>query len=331
MIDNLNDRLINLAKKTLEIEGAAIQKLRDNLDVQEHAKTFAQAIEVLLQCQGRIVVSGMGKSGHIAKKIAATFASTGSPAFFMHPAEGSHGDLGMVQHNDVFVAFSNSGETAELLTIVPLIKRTGAKLIALTGQPESTLAKLADVHLNVAVEKEACPLNLAPTASTTAALAMGDALAVGLLDARGFREEDFARSHPGGTLGRKLLTHVRDVMRTGAQVPKTLESATIQEALLEITAKRLGMTVIVNHDNHVLGIFTDGDLRRLLEKTSNLGELHLTEAMTPNPRVISPDVLAVEAVEMMERFRINQLVVADDQKRLLGALNMHDLFAAKII
>jgi len=331
MIDNLNDRLINLAKKTLEIEGAAIQKLRDNLDVQEHAKTFAQAIGVLLQCQGRIVVSGMGKSGHIAKKIAATFASTGSPAFFMHPAEGSHGDLGMVQHNDVFVAFSNSGETAELLTIVPLIKRTGAKLIALTGQPESTLAKLADVHLNVAVEKEACPLNLAPTASTTAALAMGDALAVGLLDARGFREEDFARSHPGGTLGRKLLTHVRDVMRTGAQVPKTLESATIQEALLEITAKRLGMTVIVNHDNHVLGIFTDGDLRRLLEKTSNLSELRLTEAMTPNPRVISPDVLAVEAVEMMERFRINQLVVADDQKRLLGALNMHDLFAAKII
>lgn len=331
MIDKLNDRSIDLAKKTLEIEGEAIQKLRDNLDSPESAGQFAQAIQILLACQGRIVVSGMGKSGHIAKKVAATFASTGSPAFFVHPAEASHGDLGMVQHNDVFVAFSNSGETGELLTIVPLIKRTGAKLIALTGNPESTLAKFADIHLNVAVEREACPLNLAPTASTTASLAMGDALAVALLDARGFREEDFARSHPGGSLGRKLLTHVRDVMRQGDQVPKTLEGSSIKQALLEITAKRLGMTVIVNASNKVLGIFTDGDLRRLLETTSNLDELNLAKVMTANPRVISPDVLAAEAVEMMERYRINQLVVADDKGQLVGALNMHDLFAAKII
>lgn len=331
MIDKLKDRSIDLAKKTLEIEGEAIQKLRDNLDSPESAGQFAQAIQILLACQGRIVVSGMGKSGHIAKKIAATFASTGSPAFFVHPAEASHGDLGMVQHNDVFVAFSNSGETGELLTIVPLIKRTGAKLIALTGNPESTLAKFADIHLNVAVEREACPLNLAPTASTTASLAMGDALAVALLDARGFREEDFARSHPGGSLGRKLLTHVRDVMRQGDQVPKTLEGSSIKQALLEITAKRLGMTVVVNSANKVLGIFTDGDLRRLLETTSNLDELNLAKVMTPNPRVISPDVLAAEAVEMMERYRINQLVVADAKGHLVGALNMHDLFAAKII
>jgi arabinose-5-phosphate isomerase len=331
MIDKLKDRSIDLAKKTLEIEGEAIQKLRDNLDSPESAGQFAQAIQILLACQGRIVVSGMGKSGHIAKKVAATFASTGSPAFFVHPAEASHGDLGMVQHNDVFVAFSNSGETGELLTIVPLIKRTGAKLIALTGNPESTLAKFADIHLNVAVEREACPLNLAPTASTTASLAMGDALAVALLDARGFREEDFARSHPGGSLGRKLLTHVRDVMRQGDQVPKTLEGSSIKQALLEITAKRLGMTVVVNSANKVLGIFTDGDLRRLLETTSNLDELNLAKVMTPSPRVISPDVLAAEAVEMMERYRINQLVVADANGHLVGALNMHDLFAAKII
>ena len=273
----------------------------------------------------------MGKSGHIAKKIAATFASTGSPAFFVHPAEASHGDLGMVQHNDVFVAFSNSGETAELLTIVPQIKRTGAKLIALTGNTDSTLAKFADVHLDVAVEREACPLNLAPTASTTASLAMGDALAVALLDARGFREEDFARSHPGGSLGRRLLTHVRDVMRSGDQVPKTLSNASIKEALLEITAKRLGMTVVIDAQDKVLGIFTDGDLRRLLEKNVDLNGQELSKAMTPNPRTISMDVLAAEAVEMMERFRINQLVVTDNSGKLVGALNMHDLFAAKII
>ena len=331
MIDKLNVRSVELAKNTLEIEGQAIEQLRKNLDQPDLALNFSKAIDILLACKGRIVVSGMGKSGHIAKKIAATFASTGSPAFFVHPAEASHGDLGMVQHDDVFVAFSNSGETAELLTIVPLIKRTGAKLISLTGAPESTLARFSDVHLNVAVQREACPLNLAPTASTTASLAMGDALAVALLDARGFREEDFARSHPGGSLGKKLLTHVSDVMRHGDSVPKTLNNASIKQALLEITAKRLGMTVVVDSSDKVLGIFTDGDLRRLLEKTSNLDEINLEAVMSANPRTISPDMLAAEAVEMMERFRINQLVVVDNSGKLLGALNMHDLFAAKII
>ena len=331
MIDKLNVRSVELAKNTLEIEGLAIEQLRKNLDQPDSALSFSKAIETLLACKGRIVVSGMGKSGHIAKKIAATFASTGSPAFFVHPAEASHGDLGMVQHDDVFVAFSNSGETAELLTITPLIKRTGAKLISLTGAPDSTLARLSDVHLNVAVQKEACPLNLAPTASTTAALAMGDALAVALLDARGFREEDFARSHPGGSLGRKLLTHVSDVMRQGESVPKTLNTSSIKQALLEITAKRLGMTVVVDSNDQVLGIFTDGDLRRLLEKSSNLDSSNLQDVMTVKPRTISPEMLAAEAVEMMERFRINQLVVVDNAGKLLGALNMHDLFAAKII
>lgn len=331
MIDKLNVRSVELAKNTLEIESLAIEQLRKNLDQTDSALSFSKAIHLLLACKGRIVVSGMGKSGHIAKKIAATFASTGSPAFFVHPAEASHGDLGMVQPDDVFVAFSNSGETAELLTIVPLIKRTGAKLISLTGAPESTLARFSDVHLNVSVQREACPLNLAPTASTTASLAMGDALAVALLDARGFREEDFARSHPGGSLGRKLLTHVSDVMRQGESVPKTINSASIKQALLEITAKRLGMTVVVNENDKVLGIFTDGDLRRLLEKTSNLDEVNLEKVMTANPRTISPEMLAAEAVEMMERFRINQLVVVDNAGKLVGALNMHDLFAAKII
>ena len=277
------------------------------------------------------MVSGIGKSGHIGRKIAATFASTGSPAFFVHPAEASHGDLGMVTQHDVFVAFSNSGETSELTAIVPIIKRTGAKLIALTGNPSSSLAVLADSHLNVAVEKEACPLNLAPTASTTAALAMGDALAVALLDARGFKPEDFARSHPGGSLGRKLLTHVRDVMRSGTEAPQININASITDALLEITAKRMGMTVVTDDEDKVLGIFTDGDLRRLIEKNIQFQNISLKDAMTANPRTISPDLLAAEAVEMMERYRINQLVVVDHQSRLLGALNLHDLFAAQVI
>ena len=270
-------------------------------------------------------------AGQTSPEIAATFASTGSPAFFVHPAEASHGDLGMVTQHDVFVAFSNSGETSELTAIVPIIKRTGAKLIALTGNPNSSLAVLADSHLNVAVEKEACPLNLAPTASTTAALAMGDALAVALLDARGFKPEDFARSHPGGSLGRKLLTHVRDVMRSGAEAPKININASITDALLEITAKRMGMTVVTDDEDKVLGIFTDGDLRRLIEKNIQFQNISLKDAMTANPRTISPDLLAAEAVEMMERYRINQLVVVDHQSRLLGALNLHDLFAAQVI
>ena len=325
-----NQRAIDLARETLAIEGEAILTLQKNL-TQKNAEQFALAIELLLGCKGRIVVSGIGKSGHIGRKIAATFASTGSPAFFVHPAEASHGDLGMVTHQDVFVAFSNSGETSELTAIVPIIKRTGAKLIALTGNPESSLASLADSHINVSVEKEACPLNLAPTASTTAALAMGDALAVALLDARGFKPEDFARSHPGGSLGRKLLTHVRDVMRSGKEAPQTNIKASITDALLEITAKRMGMTVITDDANKVVGIFTDGDLRRLIEKNIQFQDTSLEKAMTPKPRTISADLLAAEAVEMMERYRINQLIVVDENECLLGALNLHDLFAAQVI
>jgi arabinose-5-phosphate isomerase len=325
-----SQRAIELARETLTIEGEAVLTLQKNLTA-ANAEIFAHAIEILLACKGRIVVSGIGKSGHIGRKVAATFASTGSPAFFVHPAEASHGDLGMVTQHDVFVAFSNSGETSELTAIVPIIKRTGAKLIALTGNPQSTLAELADAHINVSVEKEACPLNLAPTASTTAALAMGDALAVALLDARGFKPEDFARSHPGGSLGRKLLTHVRDVMRSGAEAPRTNINASITDALLEITAKRMGMTVVIDDAEKVLGIFTDGDLRRLIEKNGQFQQVSLSDAMTANPRTISPDLLAAEAVEMMERHRINQLVVVDQQGRLQGALNLHDLFAAQVI
>jgi arabinose-5-phosphate isomerase len=289
------------------------------------------AVELLHSCKGRIVVSGIGKSGHIARKIAATFASTGSPAFFVHPAEASHGDLGMVTRDDVFVALSNSGETDELLTIVPIVKRTGAKLIALTGAPNSSLAKLADAHLDTSVEKEACPLNLAPTTSTTAALAMGDALAVALLDARGFQAEDFQRSHPGGRLGRKQLMHVSEVMRSLDETPKIAISASLQDALLEMTAKRMGMVVTLDKSNKVAGIFTDGDLRRLLEKSTNLDGLTLEKAITAAPRTIPPELLAEEAIEMMEKHRINHLVVTDPTGSLLGALNLHDLFAAKVI
>jgi arabinose-5-phosphate isomerase len=289
------------------------------------------AVELLHGCKGRVVVSGIGKSGHIARKIAATFASTGSPAFFVHPAEASHGDLGMVTRDDVFVALSNSGETDELLTIVPIVKRTGAKLIALTGAPNSSLAKLADAHLDTSVEKEACPLNLAPTTSTTAALAMGDALAVALLDARGFKAEDFIRSHPGGRLGRKQLMHVSEVMRSFADTPKISIDASLQDALLEMTSKRMGMVVILDANKKVFGILTDGDLRRLLEKTTNLDGIKLESATTADPRTIPAELLAEEAIEMMEKHRINHLVVTDDKGHLLGALNLHDLFAAKVI
>jgi arabinose-5-phosphate isomerase len=304
--------------------------MRDRL-VGPDADALVRAVELLHDCKGRIVVSGIGKSGHIARKIAATFASTGSPAFFVHPAEASHGDLGMVTREDVFVALSNSGETNELLTIVPIVKRTGAKLIALTGAPQSSLAKLADAHLNTSVEKEACPLNLAPTSSTTAALAMGDALAVALLDARGFQAEDFIRSHPGGRLGRKQLSYVNEVMRSIDETPKISIQASLQEALLEMTAKRMGMVITLDANNKVVGIFTDGDLRRLLEKSTNLDGVTLKEATTSAPRTIPPELLAEEAIEMMEKYRINHLVVADNNGTLLGALNLHDLFAAKVI
>lgn len=327
MIANFNaDRALRLARETLQTEAEAVAALAGRLDGE-----FARAVELTLGCTGRVVVSGMGKSGHIGRKVAATLASTGTPSFFVHPAEASHGDLGMVTRDDVLIAFSNSGETAELLSIVPIVKRIGAKLISVTGNPESALAKLADAHLNAGVEKEACPLNLAPTASTTAALAMGDALAVAVLDARGFGEEDFARSHPGGALGRKLLTHVRDVMRSGNAVPKVRENTPLAQALMEITRKGMAMTAVVDPDERLIGVFTDGDLRRLLETPRDWKTMPISEVMHRSPHAVGPDQLAVEAVQVMEANRINQMLVVDADGRLVGALHIHDLTRAKVI
>ncbi len=317
---------IAIARDVLEIEAKAIADLIERLD-----ESFSEAVRTILECRGRVVVSGIGKSGHIARKIASTLASTGTPAFFVHPAEASHGDLGMVARGDVFVGLSNSGESAELLAIVPLLKRQGAKLIAFTGDAESSLAKEADVHLYAGAQKEACPLNLAPTASTTAALALGDALAVALMHAKGFTRDEFARSHPGGTLGRKLLTHVRDVMRSGADAPRIGRDATLLEAMLEMTRGRMGMTAIVDDGERVIGIFTDGDLRRNLEKGAELRTTFVRDIMSAAPRTIAPGRLAAEAVEIMERNKVNQILVVDEEMRLLGALNMHDLFRAKVI
>jgi arabinose-5-phosphate isomerase len=327
MIAKINgNRALNLARRVLETEAAAVSALSATLD-----EAFVEAVSLLLGCAGRVVVSGMGKSGHIARKFAATLASTGTPAFFVHPAEASHGDVGMVTADDVFVALSYSGETSELVSIVPVIKRMGARLIAITGRSESSLAMLADVHLDGRVAKEACPHNLAPTASTTAALALSDALAIAVLDARGFGPEDFARSHPGGTLGRKLLTYVRDVMRTGDAVPRVPIEATVQDALFEITDKRLGMTAVVDAAGQIEGIFTDGDLRRVLARGTDFRTLPIVDAMTRKPHTLGVGQLAVEAIELMERFRINQMLVVDDNGVLTGALNMHDLFSAKVI
>jgi arabinose-5-phosphate isomerase len=317
---------LDLARDVLEIEAAAIQGLIARLDQQ-----FERAVDIILSCKGRVTVSGMGKSGHIARKIASTMSSTGTPAYFVHPAEASHGDLGMVTRDDVFIALSNSGETAELLSIVPLIKRQGARLIAFTGNAASTLAREADAHLYAGAEKEACPLNLAPTASTTAALALGDALAVALMQSKGFSRDEFARSHPGGALGRKLLTHVRDVMRSGDDAPRVLENATLSEAILEMTRSRMGITAIVDGDQHVIGIFTDGDLRRTLQKGVTVEGTTVAQVMSRGPRTITAEKLAVEAVQIMEEHKVNQLLVVDAEQRLAGALNMHDLFRAKVI
>ena len=314
------------AREVLEIEARAITELIATLDGQ-----FERAVQLILQCTGRVVVSGMGKSGHIARKIASTLASTGTPAFFVHPAEASHGDLGMIARDDIFIALSNSGESDELLAIVPLVKRQGAKLIAFTGNPASSLARESDVHLYAGARKEACPLNLAPTASTTAALALGDALAVALMETRGFTRDQFARSHPGGTLGRRLLTHVRDVMQGAGEAPAVHADAMLMEAVREVTRGRLGMTAVLDKDRRVVGIFTDGDLRRTLEKGCDFDTTPIADVMTRNPQVIDPDRLAAEAVEIMERNKINQLLVVDEERRLLGALNMHDLFRAKVI
>jgi arabinose-5-phosphate isomerase len=316
---------LELAREVLRTEAAAITALIDRIDA-----SFARAVDLLLAGRGRVVVSGIGKSGHIARKIAATFASTGTAAFFVHPAEASHGDLGMITEADVLVMFSNSGETAELLAIVPSVKRMGAKLVALTGNPDSTLARLADVHLDTHVEREACPMGLAPTASTTAQLAMGDALAVALLDARGFGPQDFARSHPGGALGRQSLIRIAEVMRSGAALPMVPVTATLAEAVEEITAKRMGMTAVIEN-GRVCGMFTDGDLRRALQRKLDFATTPVSAAMTRAPRSIPKDHLAIEAVHLMDEHNITQLLVLDESGALIGALHAHDLLHAKVV
>ncbi len=320
------DGALELAREVLEIEAAAITALIARLD-----QGFQSAVELILNCRGRVTVSGIGKSGHIARKVASTMASTGTPAYFVHPTEASHGDLGMVTREDVFVALSNSGETAELLAIVPMIKRQGAKLIALTGQPDSSLAREADVHLYAGAEKEACPLNLAPTASTTAALALGDALAIALMQAKGFSRDEFARSHPGGALGRKLLTHVRDVIGPEVDAPRVPDTATLSDAILEMSRGRMGITAVLDRDQRVIGIFTDGDLRRTLQKGVDLLATPIASVMTRGPRTIGPDKLAAEAVQIMEQYKVNQLLVVDAEQHLVGALNINALFKAKVI
>lgn len=324
------ERILEMAHRVLRIEAEALHALAERLS-NGLGETFTAAVRLILECNGRVIVSGIGKSGHIGRKIAATLASTGTPAYFVHAAEAIHGDLGMITRDDVVIGISNSGGTEELLVIAAMLKREGGKLIAITGNPASPLARDADIHLDATVSEEACPLNLAPTASTTAALALGDALAVALLDAHDFQAEDFARSHPGGLLGRRLLTHVRDVMRNDARIPSVTSTATIAQALLEISKKGMGMTTIVDSDNRPIGIYTDGDLRRTLEQEIDIKRTAITSVMTPNPRSIGPDRLAAEAIELMERYKTFVLPVVDDKGCLVGALSMHDLFHARII
>ena len=321
------ERFLALAREVLDIEAEAVRALKQRLGA-----PFLAAHLMIIETRGRVVVTGMGKSGHIGGKIASTFASTGTPSFFMHPGEASHGDLGMITREDIVLALSNSGESEEILRILPLIKRRGAKVIAITGRPESTLATEADVHLDAGVEKEACPLNLAPTASTTAALALGDALALSLLEARGFGSEDFAMHHPGGTLGRRLLVHVGDIMRKGAQLPRNGPDTLVPAAILEMSAKGIGMTAIVDGNDKLLGIYTDGDLRRTLEKHDSIRNLRVADVMTRNPRTIAPEKLAAEAVQLMEQYKIGgRLVVTSPDGRLVGAVTYHDLLAAGVV
>ncbi len=318
--------LLALARRVLDIEARAITTVAARLD-----QSFADACALCLETRGRVVVSGMGKSGHIGRKIAATLASTGTPAFYMHPGEASHGDLGMLTGQDLLLAVSNSGETQEIVTILPLIKRMGAHLISMTGKPRSTLAKAADVHLDVSVAEEACPLNLAPTASTTATLAMGDALAVALLQCRGFTAEDFALSHPSGTLGKRLLLRVSDVMHTGDAIPAVLPDVSLSAGLVEMSAKGLGMTAIVDSERRILGVFTDGDLRRALDGGVDVHKTTMSEVMHRDCKKTSANLLAAEAVHLMEEHKINGLLVADDDGRVTGALNIHDLFRAGVM
>jgi arabinose-5-phosphate isomerase len=320
------ERALQLARDTFDIEARALLGLKARQD-----ENFGRACQAMLECCGRVVVMGMGKSGHVGRKIAATLASTGTPAMFVHPGEASHGDLGMVAPGDVVLAISNSGESDELDAIVPALKRLGVTLVAMTGRTESTLAQHAHITLNSAVDQEACPLNLAPTASTTAQMALGDALAVALLDARGFREEDFARSHPGGSLGRKLLMHVRDLMRSGDDVPRVGPQTAFTDMLREMTGKGLGFTAITDAAGRVLGIFTDGDLRRLIERGADLRALLAADVMHPGPKLVSADALAVDAADVMEQHRITSVLVIDAAGLLVGALNSNDLMRAKVI
>ncbi|MBS7456735.1 KpsF/GutQ family sugar-phosphate isomerase [Coralloluteibacterium stylophorae] len=322
-----DERFVQSARRVIEVESRALDALEARIDAD-----FAAACRLLLGSAARVVVMGMGKSGHVGRKIAATFASTGTPAFFVHAGEASHGDLGMIADGDVVLALSNSGETEELLMVVPLIKRQGNALIAMTGRPQSSLARLADVHLDASVPEEACPLNLAPTASTTAALVLGDALAVALLEARGFTADDFARSHPAGALGRRLLLKIADVMHAGEEVPTVAADATLGDVIAEMSRGRLGMTAVVDAERRLLGIFTDGDLRRLLKNASvDLRTTPVASAMTRNPRTIGADQLAVEAARLMEEHKITALVVLDDAGRVHGALNVHDLLRARVV
>ena len=325
-ISPAGQRAIALAQETFEIEAAAVLGLKSRVGA-----AFAQAVDMVLGIRGRVVVMGMGKSGHIGRKIVATLASTGTPAMFVHPAEASHGDLGMITAHDLVLAISNSGESQEMEVLLPVLKRLGAPLIAMTSNAQSTMAKHADLWLDSAVAKEACPLNLAPTASTMAQLALGDALAVALLDARGFRAEDFARSHPGGALGRKLLTHVSDVMRSGDALPRVKPDADFSSLMREMSAKGLGAAAVVDEAEHILGIFTDGDLRRLVEQGKDLRDCRAADVMHTSPKTISKNALAVDAADMMERLRITSVLVVDDAGCLCGAINSNDLMRAKVI
>ena len=319
-------RALALAHRTFDIEAQALLGLKSRT-----GNAFATAVQWMLACRGRVVVMGMGKSGHVGRKMAATLSSTGTPALFVHPAEASHGDLGMVAPGDIVVAISNSGESDELNAILPALKRLTVRVVVMTGRTDSSLARHADLTLDCAVDQEACPLNLAPTASTTAQMALGDALAVALLDARGFREDDFARSHPGGALGRKLLTHVRDVMRDGAAVPRVAPDAGFMALMREMTDKGLGATAIVDDDGRVLGIFTDGDLRRLVARGIDLRSLSAREVMHPRPHLVRDDALAVDAADLMEAQRVTSMLVVDAEERLVGALNSNDLMRSKVI
>ncbi|TMO45320.1 KpsF/GutQ family sugar-phosphate isomerase [Pseudoalteromonas ruthenica] len=322
----MSQSFIATAQRVLEIEQTALQELHQYLDAQ-----FIQACEMIMACSGRVIVIGMGKSGHVGNKIAATLASTGTPAFFVHPGEASHGDLGMITENDIVMLISNSGETHEIVSIIPVIKRIGAPMIAMTGNPQSSMATLADAHICIKVSQEACPLGLAPTASTTATLAMGDALAVALLEAKGFTADDFALSHPGGSLGKRLLLTLNDVMHSGDDVPRSHQSQSIKEALLEISSKGLGMTAVVDDTDRLVGLFTDGDLRRVLEQRVDIHNTALIEVMTPNCTTADAHMLAAEALKIMEQKRINGLIVTDHEQRPIGALNTQDLLRAGVI